>query len=153
LYIEDLALFIFSCDAATSRKEYYGSRLGPSAGERVKFTDREYLWGCQICLWTTAGNILLHFVAQGFKNLITFKITGNKCSSVKTFGYNGQNCTYLNPFHGFFSICSICEKCDGMSTHLIRSNFLAGMISQTRFDVLCIFQRAIEGLIQRLLSL
>jgi len=34
-----------------------------------------------IYLWMTAGDILVHFVAQDFKNLITFKTTEEKIFS------------------------------------------------------------------------
>ena len=105
-----------------------------------------------ICLWTIAGNILVHFVAQDFENLITFKTTGKK-SSVKTFGHSGEISTFLNTLHGFYSICSLYERCAGMSTYLIWSNFLAGMIGQKRCNALRIFWRTTEGHIQRLLSL
>lgn len=85
------------------------------------------LVGLSVWLWTKVENILVHFVAQDFKNLITFKTTGKKSSLVKIFGYSGKILTFLNPFQGFFIICSIYGKCAGMFTHLVKSNFLAGM--------------------------
>lgn len=39
---------------------------------------RRLLVGLSICLRTTAGNILVHSVAQDFKNLVTFETTGEK---------------------------------------------------------------------------